>query len=221
MRQQRPRGTTRREAVIEAALSVVDEVGTEGLTIRAVAGVVGAPPMSLYTHFANKEALLDLMHREIMLRLYRDSGEASWRGELAAFAAHVRSTLLSHPRWTPLLTRPAPPIHVPMRDRLLSLMVADGIAPEQALRGMAATMLTSLGLTFIELNFREADGASSLQRRFEVVKSGMAEQEPAISEPTTRAAFAAARFDLAANFQLAISSLIEGFASSCHASTLK
>ena len=68
MRRQRPRGTTRPEAVVDAALKVVDEVGVDGLTIRAVAGLVGAPPMSLYTHFDNKEGLLDFMNAEISRR---------------------------------------------------------------------------------------------------------------------------------------------------------
>lgn len=212
MRRQRPRGTTRPEAVVDAALKVVDEVGIDGLTIRAVATLVGAPPMSLYTHFVSKEGLLDLMYAEISRRLYQDSGHGSWQAELSALALHVRSTLLEHPHWAPLLTRPAAPPNIPVRERMLSLMVAEGIPAEQALKCLTSAILTTFGLTFVELRFREPDGGSSLTRRFESVQLGIAEQRQATAEPTTRAAFDGARFDLESTFRLSLSALIEGFA---------
>jgi len=212
MRRQRPRGATRREAVIDAALRVVDDVGVQGLTIRAVAQMVGAPPMSLYTHFVNKEELLDLMYEEISRRLYRDSGEASWQAELAALTLHVRSTLLAHPHWRALLTRPAPLPSIPVRERMLALMVAAGIPAEHALGCLTSAILTTFGLTFVELAFSEPDGGSSFLRRFYTVKSGPAGDRIA-PEPTTRAAFSSARFDLEGTFRLSLSALIEGFSS--------
>jgi AcrR family transcriptional regulator len=69
MRRQRPRGTITQDAVIDAALTIVDRAKVDGLTIRAVARQVGAPPMSLYSHFANKEQLLDLMYGELVRRM--------------------------------------------------------------------------------------------------------------------------------------------------------
>jgi len=78
-RRQRPRGSITREAVVFAALAVVDRQGPQALTIRSVARQVGAPPMSLYTHFANKDELMDLMVSEIVRHLYRDNGNATWQ----------------------------------------------------------------------------------------------------------------------------------------------
>jgi AcrR family transcriptional regulator len=213
MRQQRPRGTTRREAVVDAALSVVDEVGVDGLTIRAVATLVGAPPMSLYTHFANKEELLDLMYAELSRRLYPDSGQATWQGELSMLAFHIRRTLLAHPRWTPLLSRPAPPASVPVRERVLTLMVAAGMPAEQALRGVSSTILVALGLTMVELNFLEPDAGSLLSRRFDQLKATFAEEPTTSVEPTTRAALSGrSRFDFERTFALSLETLIQGFA---------
>jgi TetR/AcrR family transcriptional regulator, tetracycline repressor protein len=212
MRRQRPRGTTRREAVIDAALKVVDEVGVEGLTIRAVAGLVGAPPMSLYTHFVNKEGLLDLMNEEISRRLYCDLGQGTWEAELSALALHVRETLLEHPHWPALLTRAAAPASIAARERLLALMVEAGIPAELALKFLISALLTTFGLTFVELRFRESDGGSSLLKRFDSVKAGLADARGAKDEPTTRLAFAASRLDLESNFRLSLSALIEGLA---------
>jgi TetR/AcrR family transcriptional regulator, tetracycline repressor protein len=213
MRQQRPRGATRREAVVDAALNVVDDVGVDGLTIRAVAAIVGAPPMSLYSHFANKEGLLDLMYAELSRRLYPDSGQATWQAELSTLAFHIRKTLLAHPRWTPLLSRPAPPASVPVRERVLTLMVDAGIPAEQALSGMSSTILVALGLTLVELNFLEPDGESTLTRRFDRLKATLAEEPAGAREPTTRAAVAGpARFDFEKTFQVSLETLIRGFA---------
>jgi TetR/AcrR family tetracycline transcriptional repressor len=213
MRQQRPRGTTRREAVIDAALNVVDEVGVDGLTIRAVASHAGAPPMSLYTHFANKEELLDLMYAELSRRLYPDSGQPTWSSELTTLAFHIRRTLLAHPRWTPLLSRPAPPAVVPVRERVLSLMVAAGMPAEQALRGVSSTILVALGLTMVELNFLEPDGGSRLAHRFDQLEAAFAEEPITSVEPTTAAALAGrSRFDFERVFALSLETLIQGLA---------
>jgi TetR/AcrR family transcriptional regulator, tetracycline repressor protein len=214
MRRQRPRGTTRPEAVVDAALKVVDEVGVDGLTIRAVAGLVGAPPMSLYTHFVNKEGLLDLMNAEISRRLYRDFGQRSWEAELSALSLHVRRTLLEHPHWAPLLTRPTAPTSSPVRERVLSLMISCGIPPELGLEFLTSALLTTFALTFVELRFRESDGGSNRLEGFDSVKTGVIEAEGEPEPPPTRVAFAGTYFDLESTFRRSLSALIEGLAAS-------
>jgi AcrR family transcriptional regulator len=210
MRHQRPRGTTTREAVVNAALQVVDRVGVDALTIRAVASAAGAPPMSLYTHFANKEELLDLMYAEMSRRMYADTGHDSWQTELLALAQQVRATLLEHPRWASLLSRPAPPISVTVRERVLGLMTQGGMQAADALRCFSTAMVVAIGLSLVELTFREPDGASSFARRFERLRSWF-EQEGASTEPISREAFVGSRqFNLGETFDLALRTLIAG-----------
>jgi AcrR family transcriptional regulator len=210
MRQQRPRGTTTREAVVSAALDVVDRVGVDALTIRAVAAAVGAPPMSLYTHFANKEELLDLMYAEMALRLYADPGQDTWEAQLFALASQVRRTLLEHPRWAVLLSRPAQPMSVAMREHVLKMMTSAGMNPGDALRAFSSVIMVTIGLAFVELTFQGPDGASSFSRRFDRAREWFERADR--SEPTTRQAFAAAkRFDLGETFELTLQRLIAGF----------
>lgn len=168
--------------------------------------------MSLYTHFANKQELLDLMYAEISQRLYPDSGHATWQDELEALALHVRRTLLSHPHWTPLLSRPAPPAAVPVRERILELMVAAGMPADRALARLTSAILVTFGLTFVELTFRGADGSSSLERRFEQAKAAFAEDKAATQNPTTRSAFADASFEHEGTFRRTLEALIRGWA---------
>ena len=213
MRQQRPRGTTTQESVVSAALDVVDRVGLDALTIRAVAAVVGAPPMSLYTHFANKEQLLDLMYLELSRRLYPDPGQVTWQTVLTAMTRHARATLLAHPEWTPLISRRAPPTPMPVRERLLKLMVEAGMSSETALRGMSAALVSSIGLALVELTFRDPDGSSSFARRFERQKSWLLDQGDPKLEPTTREAFARMQqFEFDRSFEFTVKTLIDGLA---------
>jgi AcrR family transcriptional regulator len=210
MRQQRPRGTTTREAVVNAALEVVDRLGVEALTIRAVATAVGAPPMSLYTHFANKEELLDLMFGEMAQRLYADPGLDTWQAQLFALANQVRRTLLEHPRWAVLLSRPAQPMSVALRERVLKMMTRAGMTPGDALRAFSSIILVAIGLAFVELTFQDPEGASSFSRRFDRAREWFEHADQ--SEPTTRQAFASARhFNLGETFELTLQRLIAGF----------
>lgn len=52
------KATLSREAFVDAALQVIDEVGVEKLSMRKVASQLGVSPMAMYKHFPNKEELL-------------------------------------------------------------------------------------------------------------------------------------------------------------------
>jgi AcrR family transcriptional regulator len=218
MRQQRPRGTTTRDSVVQAALDVVDVVGLEALTIRAVAAAVSAPPMSLYTHFANKEELINLMYAAVATRLYVDSGCETWQRELSALGHHIRATLLAHPRWTPILSRRTAPTVVGVRERVLAMMTANGFTAPAALAGLSSVVLSTIGLVLVELTYREPDGGSTLTGRFHRLKALLDESEPSES-PTVREAFANAPvFELGKLFDFSVKTLIVGLEQSVTAS---
>lgn len=208
MRRQRPRGTITQDAVIDAALIIVDRAKVDGLTIRAVARQVGAPPMSLYSHFANKEQLLDLMYGEIVRRMYPDQGHTTWQSELFALCQHIRSVLLEHPNWTPLLSRPVAQHAVPVRERTLAMMVSDGMPPDVALMAFSGAVLSSIGFVLGELTLRTSEGESSLAQRYERLREWSETTEDA---PVTSSAMAKTeRYDPDAVFLFALRALVQG-----------
>jgi AcrR family transcriptional regulator len=209
MRRQRPRGTITQEAVVSAALAIVDRDRVEGLTIRAVAREVGAPPMSLYSHFVNKEQLLDLMYSEILRRLYPDQGHSTWQAELLALCQHIRAVLLDHPHWTELLSRATTPLDVPVRERILAMMVAEGMSPDLAYTALSGAALGSTGFVLAELTMRGQNGVSSIERRFEQLREWSQTTE---AVPMTTAAVTESKFDLDAIFSFMLRSLVEGIA---------
>ena len=87
-----------RERVIQAALSVADSGGLGSLTIRSLAKELGAKPMSVYYHVANKDeilgALVDIVFSEIQLPV--PGGD--WRSEMHKRACSAREVLGRH-RW--------------------------------------------------------------------------------------------------------------------------
>lgn len=210
MRRQRPRGSTTRDDVVAAALAVADRDGVGAMTIRAVAKAVGAPPMSLYSHFTNKEELLGFMYAAVAKRLYADHGHATWQDELSASCHQVRSVLLEHPNWIPLLSRPAPPSAIPLRERLLAMMATAGMNPEAALSGVSNGLVMTIGLVLVQLNILQGDGTSAIARRFEVIREWM-ESAPEGEHSVTNRAFRKINpFDFDQNHVLTIRTYIRG-----------
>jgi len=209
MRRQRPRGTITRDDVVNAGLAVVDQVGVEGLTMRAVAQLAAAPTMSLYSHFKNKHELLDLMYVEVARRMYAYQGCPTWQAELVALAQRVHSLLSKHPNFAPLLSRPVPPLDITLREEVLKLMVADGMTPRDAFLALSTVALTSVGLVLVKRVLEgPSEGESGLSQRFALLKEWV---ETAPAGSTTQAALAEmAEFELDGTFRFAVQALIAG-----------
>ena len=159
----RRRGATTQSQVVDAALAVADQVGIDRLTIRAVAKHADVPTMSLYSHFSSKDELLDLMHVEVTQRLFADEQYATWQAALVAVCTRLRDVLIAHPHWVPLLSRTTSFVPLQVRERLLDLMLADGVSRAWANAALASALVVAKGLVLLELADATA-GPSSLVR---------------------------------------------------------
>ncbi len=105
------RGLTK-EAVVDAAVVVVEEEGVAALTLSRVARALGIKPPSLYNHVDR----LDALRREVALRaiddLHRELGTAAMgrtgREALHTIAAAFRSYASAHPGLYELSARARP-----------------------------------------------------------------------------------------------------------------
>jgi AcrR family transcriptional regulator len=92
-----PRRSLTREAVVDAALAVLDEGGVEGLNMRAVAERLGTGPASLYAHVSGKDELLalliDKLSGEIEIPV---PGAAPWQDQLKDVIRGMRRVLGAH-----------------------------------------------------------------------------------------------------------------------------
>lgn len=89
-----------REAVVRAALELLNQVGIDGLTVRALAHRLGVRAPTLYWHVSNKQDLLDEMAthvwREVADELDAIDENLAWRQSLRAFAEITRRKFLAY-----------------------------------------------------------------------------------------------------------------------------
>ena len=99
-----------RERIAEAALALIDNVGIEKFTMRALGQQLDVDPMAIYHHLPNKDAVFDAIV-EVLWRGVADAHTEEghdWQECLFTLFCTVRKHLLAHPRAVLLLgTRPA------------------------------------------------------------------------------------------------------------------
>jgi AcrR family transcriptional regulator len=194
MPQARPRLS--REAVLAAALTIIDEGGLEACTMRAVAAELGVEAMSLYWHIPNKEALLDGVIERVLLEVDQDRRDhADWRAGLRDFARTFRRVILRHRNALPLIA-----------SRPLGAYVAAG-------------RMTEAGIESLEragFDRRTAIRAARTHTRY-VIGFTMAERipEPAAPPPTASPALAELLTSVATDdneelFEFGLETLVEG-----------
>src|SRR3984885_11482490 len=101
-------GKITRDAVLAAALEIIDRDGTGALSMRRLARVLDRDPMILYRHTPGKGALLDGVAETVLAQLQVDSADPDWTGQLREVARRFRALALAHPHVGPL-AGPRPP----------------------------------------------------------------------------------------------------------------
>ncbi len=123
-----------REAILDAAIEILDRDGMSGLSMRKLGTAVGVEAMSLYNHVPNKDALLDGIHERILLSL-ETSHARTWQAFVRHQALALHRALMAHPNAIPLFaTRPAST--AASTDRLvryLEVLAHAGFKPMDAL----------------------------------------------------------------------------------------
>ena len=152
------RGRKTLAGVVDAALTIADRDGLRAVTIRSVAKAVGVPTMSLYAYFSTKEELLNLMSCELTRRFFDGEQQSTWQDELLELSERVRRVLLQHPKWMPLLARPTAAPALPDRDRILKLLMADGVGPEAAVQVLMSVTHFATASAFCEQAMLSPDG---------------------------------------------------------------
>ena len=144
-----------RERVVEAALTVIDESGVQGCSMRAVASELGVEAMSLYHHVpGGKAEMMDgvvaLVQTEFISAL-EPTGE--WRHDMATFSRGYRATLKEHPNVVPMIAaRPSVAYRssTGMVGPMFDAMEDAGFSREDALRAVRVVSRWTIGFTMGE-----------------------------------------------------------------------
>ncbi|MFF9348197.1 TetR/AcrR family transcriptional regulator C-terminal domain-containing protein [Streptomyces sp. NPDC014734] len=89
-----------RARVADTGLRLLNEVGLDGLTLRAIARELDVKAPALYWHFKDKQALLDematVMYRRMLAEGLPGPTPEGWQDQLVAYNTGLRAALLRY-----------------------------------------------------------------------------------------------------------------------------
>ncbi|MBD0324734.1 MAG: TetR/AcrR family transcriptional regulator, partial [Aldersonia sp.] len=148
-----------RARVVLAAVAHADAHGTDGLTMRSLAGVLGVAPMALYRHVAHKEDLIDGMVDVVFAEMELPSPAGGWKASMRRRAVSARQVLARH-RWSiPLLeSRTTPgPANMRHHDAVLAVLLDAGFTGATATRAFNVVDSYIYGFVLQETNLPFGD----------------------------------------------------------------
>lgn len=94
-----PRARLSRQVVLQKAAEIADREGIHALTMRKLAQELGVEAMSLYYHYANKDALLDGMIDTVFAEIALPPKELGWKEALRVRSISAHAALVRH-KWS-------------------------------------------------------------------------------------------------------------------------
>ncbi|HET8627726.1 MAG TPA: TetR/AcrR family transcriptional regulator C-terminal domain-containing protein [Thermomicrobiales bacterium] len=152
-RARRPRGSLSREAVVAAALALVDEEGVGALSMPRLARRLDAGVMTLYGYVRSKQELLDAVAMRAIAEVRvgaLDGGD--WRAILLGWGRGMREVLLAHPGVAGILAGRSVIGAGIFRglETLLGPLGREGFAAAEAARAVYAVLIYTLGFVIWE-----------------------------------------------------------------------
>jgi TetR/AcrR family tetracycline transcriptional repressor len=126
-----------REAIVEAALTVLDRDGLDGFSMRAVAQELGTGAASLYWHVRNRDELLNLVVDRVISEFeVPEPDPEHWQDQVKELAREMRRLMHQH-RDIARITLgriPVGPNTLEANERILALLRAAGVPDRTAAR---------------------------------------------------------------------------------------
>ncbi|MFB9908847.1 TetR/AcrR family transcriptional regulator C-terminal domain-containing protein [Allokutzneria oryzae] len=207
-----PKGTAQlsREAILDAAIAVIDAEGADALSMRTVGRHLGVDAKSLYNHVEGKEGLLDAVAEHILAGIEIPEPTGSLQHDLRAIARAFRRSALAHPQAATLvLTRQLSSLAaLSPTEAVVSVLLRAGCSPEETVHLLRSLLATVVGTLLREVTADPAFGIGDVEgiarRRDVLERSGL----PGLAETAQHLS----RCDHDEEFDFAVDLVIEGVA---------
>jgi AcrR family transcriptional regulator len=160
----RRRDPISREAIVAAAIGLLDREGLAALSMRKLAEELGTGAATLYWHVGSKDGLLDLVMDEIIGEgKVPDPDPPRWQEQLKQVARDQRAAILRHP-WVVRVSIgriPMGPNALRYSERILAILRAGGLPPHLAVQGYLLLIATVNGFTIDETGVDDAPEPSA------------------------------------------------------------
>jgi AcrR family transcriptional regulator len=149
----RRRDPISREAIVQAAIKLLDREGLAALSMRRLAEELGTGAASLYWHVGSKDGLLDLVLDELIGEEQAPAPDPSrWKEQLKEVARAQRRVSLRHPYLVRISIGRIPmgPNALRFSESMLAILRAGGLPPRLAVQGYLLLIATVNGFTVDE-----------------------------------------------------------------------
>lgn len=146
------RPSLREEDILDSALKLIDEGGSAAFSFRGLAKALGSSTATLYRHFSGKEELIvcvvDRALGEVAEGAPTERPDLSWNS-LRSTARNLFGFFERHPHLVSLVgnTIPLGPNGLLLRERVLALLISEGIPAEEAGRAYTAIARYVIGFS--------------------------------------------------------------------------
>ncbi len=124
-----------RDAIVDAALALLDREGLDAVSMRRVAEELNTGAASLYAHVANKDELLELAYDRVLGEIeLPEPDPARWREQILEIARESYRVLGAHSdiARVSLANVPTGPNSVKVAEAMLGVLISGGVPPQQA-----------------------------------------------------------------------------------------
>ncbi|MGP3939403.1 TetR/AcrR family transcriptional regulator [Streptomyces sp. 6N106] len=156
------------DAVLDAAMALLDTRGAAALTMRNIADELGCTQASLYRHVRNREELVTLLvDRAVAVASSVPPDGGDWAEKAAWSARLFRAHLLRHPGVASLLrgTERLGPNSLAGVEYSLELFIGAGLSPRLASAAASSLATFVLGSVHLNLGLDMSDPQESRHRR--------------------------------------------------------
>ena len=139
-----------REAIVDAAMALLDSDGYEAFSMRALAERLGTGAASLYWHVGSKDGLFDLIFDKVIAEVAVPAADpARWQEQVREVAREQRAATHRHRFIVPMSIGRIPmgPNAVLLSERVLAIMRAGGLPPRLAVQGYLLMISAINGFT--------------------------------------------------------------------------
>jgi AcrR family transcriptional regulator len=158
------------DAVVDAALAILQTDGLEAVTMRRVASALDTGAASLYVYVAGREGLLQAMLDRVTATIELEAPDRShWRAQLHSLLERMHQALVAHPGIAAITLADSPTTEAVLRlsENLLGILLAGGLDPQDA--AWACDIFVMLvTATAREDDVRHPRGSSADERREQV-----------------------------------------------------
>ena len=131
--------------VLRVGLKMLDDGGSAGLSIRALARSLGVQSSSIYHHFKDKGEIEDGICRLILKSIKAIDSSQGWKEQIIAYNIYFFQALTDHPKAVPLLQSRQPLFYgIEIYEKSLETLEGAGFSTKSSI----ALLQTNEALTF-------------------------------------------------------------------------